>query len=89
MKDTKLAQEIFTTPGSGTVFVRGGGGSLRTAMLGDVNTDFLKQCDWIGIVINGVIRDSAALRKVNIGVKSVGVAPVGCASQALVRLMCP
>ena len=88
MEDTKLEQKLFRKPGSGAVFVRGGGGSLRTAMLGDVNADILKQNGWFGIVINGVVRDSAALRKVNIGVKSVGVTPVRSAKSGIVPA-CP
>ncbi len=76
MEDTKLAQETFRTPGNGAVIVLDGGGSLRTAMLGDVNADILKQNGWAGIVINGVVRDSEALRKIDIGIKALGVTPV-------------
>ena len=76
MEDTKLAQELFRTPGNGAVIVLDGGGSYRTAMLGDVNADILKRNGWAGIVINGVVRDSEALRKIDIGVKALGVTPV-------------
>lgn len=83
MEDTKLAQGLFRTPGKGAVIVLDGGGSLRTAMLGDVNADILKQNGWAGIVINGVVRDSAALRKVDIGIKALGVTPVRSAKSGI------
>ncbi len=76
MEDTKLAQELFRQPGDGAVIVLDGGGSTRTAMLGDVNAEILKENGWIGIVINGVVRDSVALGKVDIGIKALGVTPV-------------
>lgn len=76
MEDTKLAQELFRTPGNGAVIVLDSGGSLQTAMLGDVNADILKQNGWAGIVINGAVRDSEALRTIDIGIKALGVTPV-------------
>lgn len=83
MEDTKLAQELFRTPGNGAVIVLDGGGSLRAAMLGDINADILKQNGWAGIVINGVVRDSAALRKIDIGIKALGVTPVRSAKSGI------
>ena len=35
-EDSKLAQELFRQPGEGAVAVIDGGGSLNTAMLGDI-----------------------------------------------------
>ena len=42
MHDTKLIQEaLFCTPGEGGVIVLDGGGSVRSALLGDVNAHLL------------------------------------------------
>ncbi|MEL6809690.1 MAG: hypothetical protein AAFO97_18125 [Pseudomonadota bacterium] len=62
MEDAKLVQqELFKTPGGGAVVVLDGGGSFRSAMLGDLNADLLAVHGWAGIVINGVVRDARAL----------------------------
>ena len=65
------------------MIVLDGGGSLRTAMLGEVNADILKRNGWVSIVINGLVRDSAALHKVNIGIKALGVTPVRSAKSGI------
>ncbi|MTI17522.1 ribonuclease E inhibitor RraA [Rhodobacteraceae bacterium RKSG542] len=73
MEDTKLVQEaLFKTPGDGGVIVLDGGGSFRSAMLGDLNAELLRKNGWAGIVINGVVRDSARLANIDIGIKALG-----------------
>jgi regulator of ribonuclease activity A len=76
MHDTKLAQQLFKEPGDGQVAVIDSGGSLKTAMLGDIQADILRQNGWAGIIINGAIRDSAELAKVDLGVKALGVTSI-------------
>ncbi|MQQ10662.1 ribonuclease E activity regulator RraA [Epibacterium sp. SM1979] len=83
MEDTKLAQQLLRTPGDGAVIVLDGGGSTRTAMLGDVNAEILRQNNWAGIVINGVVRDSAELRGIDIGIKALGVTPIRSAKAGI------
>jgi regulator of ribonuclease activity A len=76
MEDTKLAQQLFREQGDGAVIVLDGGGSMHSAMLGDINADILAKNNWAGIIINGAIRDSAALSNINIGIKALGTTPI-------------
>ncbi|MEM7442792.1 MAG: ribonuclease E activity regulator RraA [Pseudomonadota bacterium] len=76
MEDTKLVQQLFREPGEGSICVVDGGGSLRSAMLGDVNGEILQRNGWAGIIINGAIRDADRLAEIDIGVKALGVTPV-------------
>ncbi|MEN8128778.1 MAG: ribonuclease E activity regulator RraA [Pseudomonadota bacterium] len=76
MEDTKLAQQLFREPGEGAIVVLDGGGSLRTAMLGDINAQLLADNGWAGIIINGVIRDAERLATIDIGIKALGKTPL-------------
>lgn len=63
-------------PGQGRVLVVDGGGSLRCALLGDQLAELAEENDWAGVVVNGCIRDSAAIAELGIGVKALGVHPL-------------
>ena len=76
MEDTKLVQQLFREDGEGAVCVVDGGGSLRSALLGDINADILQRNGWAGIIINGAVRDVGRLAEIDIGVKALGVTPV-------------
>lgn len=90
MEDTKLVQqELFKTPGEGAVIVLDGGGSFRSAMLGDLNADILVEHGWAGIVINGVVRDSRRLAEVDLGIKALGTTPVRSAKRGTGALDVP
>lgn len=90
MEDTKLVQqELFKTPGDGGVIVLDGGGSFRSAMLGDLNADLLVEHGWAGIVINGVVRDATRLAGVDLGIKALGVTPVRSAKRGIGALDVP
>jgi regulator of ribonuclease activity A len=75
MRDTKLAQQLFRTLGKGAVIVLDGGGATDTALLGDINADILVQNGWAGVVINGAVRDSAALSQLDLGIKALATTP--------------
>ncbi|GAA6207170.1 ribonuclease E activity regulator RraA [Cognatishimia sp. WU-CL00825] len=76
MEDTRLAQSLFRTDGCGAVIVLDGGASSNTALLGDINAKILQENNWAGIVINGVVRDSAVLETLAIGIKALGTSPL-------------
>lgn len=77
MEDTKLVKEmLYDMPGQGGVIVLDGGGSMRTALLGDLNAELTRRNGWAGIVINGAVRDTDLLAKIDIGVKALGHTPV-------------
>lgn len=77
VEDTRLVQEaLFTSPGNGAVIVLDGGGSVRTALLGDMMAERLIGNGWTGIVVNGAVRDSRQLADLDLGVKALGTSPV-------------
>ncbi len=84
MEDTKMVQqELFKTPGEGAIVVLDGGGSVRSALLGDLNADLLVDHGWAGIVINGAVRDARRLGEVSLGIKALGVTPVRSAKRGI------
>jgi regulator of ribonuclease activity A len=74
-EDNVLIREAVLTPGQGKVLVVDGGGSLRSALVGDGVADWAREHGWAGMVINGCVRDTEALAKVEIGVLALGVNP--------------
>lgn len=77
LEDTLLIQKsLFSTPGHGQVVVLDGGGSMRSALLGDVNAGLLLANGWGGIVINGAVRDMERLAGVDLGIMALGTSPV-------------
>jgi len=77
VEDTKLVQEtLYSENGEGSVIVLDGGGSMRTALLGDMMAERLIKNGWAGIVINGAVRDSRLLADLQIGVKALGTSPI-------------
>jgi regulator of ribonuclease activity A len=60
---------------TGRVLVVDGGGSLRTALVGDLIAGIGVARSWAGIVVHGCIRDSVAIDELPIGVKALGTNP--------------
>jgi regulator of ribonuclease activity A len=74
-EDNVLIREAVVTPGHGKVLVIDGGGSLRSALVGDGIAEWARDHGWVGMVIHGCVRDIAALARVDIGVLAIGVNP--------------
>ena len=74
-EDNVLIREAVLRPGEGKVLVIDGGGSLRSALVGDGVAEWARQHGWAGMVIYGCVRDIVALAKVEIGVLAIGVNP--------------
>lgn len=74
-EDNALLRSVLSTPGSGAVLVVDGGGSLHTALVGDVIAGLAVANGWAGIVVHGAVRDSAALADLDLGVKALGTNP--------------
>jgi regulator of ribonuclease activity A len=74
-EDNALLKSVLGGPGAGRVLVVDGGGSLRTALLGDVIGGLAADHGWAGVIINGAVRDVAALRELSIGIKALGSNP--------------
>ena len=74
-EDNALVKATLATPGNGAVLVVDGGGSLRTALMGDLIAASAVDNGWAGVVINGAIRDRVAVAGLPLGVKALGSNP--------------
>lgn len=74
-RDNALVKATLGAPGEGRVLVVDGAGSLASALLGDVIAASAVAQGWAGVVINGAVRDVAALRTLDLGVKALGSNP--------------
>ncbi|NUP61941.1 MAG: ribonuclease E activity regulator RraA [Nonomuraea sp.] len=74
-QDNALLKAVLAEPGEGRVLVVDGGGSLHTALMGDVIAGGAVAAGWAGVVINGAVRDVTALRELDLGVKALGSNP--------------
>ncbi|MEX2280379.1 MAG: ribonuclease E activity regulator RraA [Acidimicrobiia bacterium] len=74
-EDNHLVKRLLNSPGSGSVLVVDGGGSLRSALVGDQIGAAAVANGWAGIVIYGAVRDSGALSGLDLGIKALGTNP--------------
>ncbi len=74
-EDNGLVKKLLATTGEGCVLVVDGGGSLHSALTGDMIAKSAVDNGWAGIVVNGAVRDSAELAGLPLGVKALGTNP--------------
>ena len=74
-EDNVLLKGRVAEPGEGRVLVVDGGGSMRIALLGDMVATLAMEHGWSGLVINGCVRDVAALRDLDLGIAALGSNP--------------
>lgn len=74
-QDNALLKRTLGEDGQGAVLVVDGGGSLHTALVGDMLAGLAQQQGWAGLVVWGAVRDSVALAEVDIGIKALGTNP--------------
>ncbi len=75
-EDNSLVEAALKTNGKNSVLVIDAGGSMNCAMLGDKRaTDAIKN-EWEGILVHGLIRDSATIKGMEIGIRALGVYPL-------------
>lgn len=75
-EDNSMVATALEAPGEGRVLVVDGGGSMRCALLGDRMGALAVKNGWVGIVIEGCVRDVTALRSLPLGVKALGSNPL-------------
>ena len=75
-EDNALVSETLGTPGGGRVLVIDGGGSLRTALVGGRLAGMAHANGWAGLIVNGCVRDSAELRRIQVGVRALSTSPL-------------
>ena len=75
-EDNSLVEEALKSNGKNSILVVDAGGSMNCAMLGDKRaTDAIKN-EWEGILVYGLIRDSATIKGMKIGILALGVCPL-------------
>lgn len=75
-EDNSKVREALAEEGRGRILVVDGGGSQRRALFGDMLGELAVRNGWKGIVINGSIRDAAAIDQLEIGVRALGTIPL-------------
>lgn len=74
-EDNALVKATLAEPGDGRVLVVDGGGSLHTALMGDLIAASAVEQGWAGVVIHGAVRDTTVLRTLDLGIKALGSNP--------------
>ena len=74
-RDNALVKATLATPGDGAVLVVDGGGSLESALVGDLIAASAVENGWAGIIVHGAIRDREAIGTLPLGVKALGSNP--------------
>lgn len=74
-RDNALVKAVLATPGAGAVLVVDGGGSLESALVGDLIAASAVEHGWAGIIVHGAIRDREAIGMLPLGVKALGSNP--------------
>ena len=74
-EDNARLKEMLGEPGNGGVLIVDGAASTARALLGDMLAARAAANGWSGVIINGAIRDSSEVAKVEVGVKALGVNP--------------
>ncbi|WP_019180355.1 ribonuclease E activity regulator RraA [Microbacterium yannicii] len=74
-RDNALVKSVLATPGGGAVLVVDGGGSLESALVGDLIAASAVANGWAGVIVNGAVRDREALAGLPLGVKALGSNP--------------
>lgn len=74
--DTALIRPILEEPGRGRVLVIDNDGRLEPAVFGDRFASLMIGNSWAGAVVHGAIRDTQAIRELDVGVFALGVCPL-------------
>jgi regulator of ribonuclease activity A len=74
-EDNSLVRATLETAGNGAVLVVDGGGSMNCALLGDRLGVLAASNGWLGVIVNGCVRDSAELARLDLGVRALATTP--------------
>ena len=74
-RDNELFRTLLQDEGKGAVIVVDGGGSLETALMGDILAARGRDNGWSGCIINGAVRDVGELATIDLGIKALGANP--------------
>ncbi|RPA59455.1 RraA family protein [Gordonia oryzae] len=74
-QDNALLKSVLGESNPGGVLVVDGDASVHTALVGDLIAELGRSNGWVGVVVNGAIRDAATIGGMQIGVKALGTNP--------------
>lgn len=74
-EDNSMVRAALETPGKGRVLVVDGGGSLRCALVGGNLAKLACDNGWVGVVVNGCVRDVAEINDCDVGVRALATHP--------------
>ncbi|HEY6493722.1 MAG TPA: ribonuclease E activity regulator RraA [Trebonia sp.] len=74
-EDSRLISAALAEPGEGRVLAVDGGGSLRRALLGQALAALAVNNGWAGVVVNGAVRDTGTLARIDLGVAALAACP--------------
>jgi regulator of ribonuclease activity A len=75
-EDNSQLKAAVESPGEGRVLVVDGGGSLRRALLGGNLAAAAARNGWVGLVIDGCVRDAAELAACAVGIRALALLPL-------------
>ena len=75
-EDNTSVKAAVESPGHGRVLVVDGGGSLRHALVGGNLAAAAARSGWVGLVVDGCVRDVAELAAVDIGIRALALMPL-------------
>jgi len=73
--DNVLLRRMLEEQANGHILIVDGGGSLSSALIGDIIAEIGRKNNWSGIVIYGAVRDTLDLGRLDFGVKALGSNP--------------
>lgn len=75
-EDNTSVKAMVESPGHGRVLVVDGGGSLRHALVGGNLAAAAARNGWVGVVVDGCVRDVAELAATDLGIRALGLMPL-------------
>ena len=75
-EDNTSVKVAVESPGHGRVLVVDGGGSLRHALVGGNLAAAAARNGWVGLVVDGCVRDRAELAAADIGIRALALMPL-------------
>ena len=75
-EDNTSVKAMVESPGHGRVLVVDGGGSLRHALVGGNLAAAAARNGWVGLVVDGCVRDVAELAAIDLGIRALGLMPL-------------
>ena len=81
LEDNSRVREAVNSAGEGRVLVVDGGASLRCALVGGNLAQAAARNGWVGIVVDGCVRDLAELRAAGIPIRALAALPMRTAKR--------